>query len=66
MAVVVTVTKGYDLGYAWKNQGQPGAEQTAGGYYINSHGRPGVSMPCSLAEFYEMIRTPDMSEYTLS
>jgi len=36
MAVVVTVTKGYDLGYAWKNQGQPGAEQTAGGYYINA------------------------------
>ena len=38
----------------------------AGGYYINSHGRPGVSMPWSLAEFYEMIRTPDMSEYVLS
>ena len=36
MAVVVTVAKGYDLGYAWKNQGQPSAEQTTGGYYINA------------------------------
>ena len=40
-------------------------QMDAGGYYINSHGRPGVSMPWSLAEFYEMIRTPDMSEYVL-
>src|SRR5580692_13039339 len=36
MAVVVTVAKGYDLDYAWKNQGQPSAEQTTGGYYINA------------------------------
>ena len=36
MAVVVTVAKGYDLGYAWKNQGQAAAEQTTGGYYINA------------------------------
>jgi conjugative relaxase-like TrwC/TraI family protein len=36
MAVVVTVAKGYDLGYVWKNQGQAGAERTAGGYYINA------------------------------
>ena len=36
MAVVVTVAKGYDLGYVWKNQGQPGAEQTTGGYYFNA------------------------------
>ncbi len=36
MAVVVTVAKGYDLGYVWKNQGQTGAEQTTGGYYINA------------------------------
>ena len=28
MAVVVTVAKGYDLGYVWKNQAQAGAEQT--------------------------------------
>jgi TrwC relaxase len=36
VAVVVTVAKGYDLGYAWKNQAQrEGAEQTVGGYYIN-------------------------------
>ena len=37
----------------------------AGGYYINSHGRPGVSMPWSLEEFYGMIREPDMDEYAL-
>ena len=36
MAVVVTVAKGYDLGYVWKNQGQAAAEQTTGGYYINA------------------------------
>src|SRR5260370_6740010 len=36
MAVVVTVAKGYDLGYVWKNQGQPAAERTLGGYYINA------------------------------
>src|ERR1035437_5519667 len=36
MAVVVTVAKGYDLGYAWKNQGHVGAEQSTGGYYINA------------------------------
>jgi hypothetical protein len=32
VAVVVTVAKGYDLGYVWKNQAQKdGAEQTVGG-----------------------------------
>ncbi len=36
MAVVVTVAKGYDLGYVWKNQDQAGAERTTGGYYINA------------------------------
>jgi TrwC relaxase len=37
MAVVVTVAKGYDLGYAWKNQAQmDGAEKGIGGYYINA------------------------------
>jgi hypothetical protein len=37
MAVVVTVAKGYDLGYVWKNQAQEeGAEQTVDGYYINA------------------------------
>ncbi len=36
MAVVVTVAKGYDLGYIWKTQAQPGAERTTGGYYINA------------------------------
>ena len=36
MAVVVTVAKGYDLGYIWKTQGQASAERTIGGYYINA------------------------------
>ena len=36
MAVVVTVAKGYDLGYVWKDQPQAGAEKTTGGYYINA------------------------------
>ena len=36
MAVVVTVAKGYDLGYIWKTQGQASAERTPGGYYINA------------------------------
>jgi TrwC relaxase len=36
VAVVVTVAKGYDLGYVWKNQAQAGAERTTGGYYLNS------------------------------
>ena len=36
MAVVVTVAKGYDLGYIWKTQGQASAVRTPGGYYINA------------------------------
>ena len=36
MAVVVTVAKGYDLDYIWKTQGQPGAERTSGGSYIDA------------------------------
>ena len=37
MAVVVTVAKGYDLGYVWKNQAhKEGAEKGIGGYYINA------------------------------
>ena len=49
MAVVVTVAKGYDLGYVWKNQGQRerqaqsrGGEKPVGGYYIDTaqHGEP--------------------------
>ena len=36
MAVVVTVAKGYDLGYIWKNQEQATTERTTGGYYINA------------------------------
>jgi TrwC relaxase/AAA domain len=36
LAVVVTVAKGYDLGYIWKTQAQPGAGRSTGGYYINA------------------------------
>jgi TrwC relaxase/AAA domain len=36
VAVVVTVAKGYDLGYIWKSQGQADAERIVGGYYINA------------------------------
>lgn len=41
-------------------------QRDAGGYYINSHGRPGVSMAWSLGEFYEMIRAPDLAEYIIA
>ena len=36
MAVVVTVAKGYDLGYSWKTQTEHHARRTTGGYYINA------------------------------
>jgi len=36
LAVVVTVAKGYDLGYIWKTQGEAAAGRTMGGYYINA------------------------------
>jgi conjugative relaxase-like TrwC/TraI family protein len=36
LAVVVTVAKGYDLGYIWKNQAQATSERITGGYYINA------------------------------
>jgi TrwC relaxase len=36
LAVVVTVAKGYDLGYIWKTQGEVAAERAMGGYYINA------------------------------
>jgi hypothetical protein len=36
VAVVVTVAKGYDLGYIWKDQGQAHAGRTTGGYYISA------------------------------
>ena len=35
MAVVVTVAKGYDLGYIWKTQGEAAGRAT-GGYYIDA------------------------------
>jgi len=34
--VVVTVAKGYDLGYIWKTQGEVAAGRTTGGYYLNA------------------------------
>ena len=37
MAVIVTVAKGYDLSYVWKNQARKDSgEKTIGGYYINA------------------------------
>ena len=36
MAVVVTVAKGFDLGYIWKTQGETAAGHVTGGYYINA------------------------------
>ena len=36
MAVVVTVAKGYDLGYIWKTQGEARAGRATGGYYISA------------------------------
>ena len=36
MAVVVTVAKGYDLGYIWKTQTEHHTGHTTGGYYINA------------------------------
>ena len=35
MAVVVTIAKGYDLGYIWKTQDQA-AERSTGGYYLDA------------------------------
>src|SRR5438132_4632133 len=35
LAVVVTVAKGYDLGYIWKTQDHS-AERGIGGYYLNA------------------------------
>jgi AAA domain len=35
LAVVVTVAKGYDLGYIWKTRGEA-AGRVAGGYYLNA------------------------------
>jgi hypothetical protein len=36
LAVVVTVAKGFDLGYIWKTQGETAAGHVTGGYYINA------------------------------
>jgi TrwC relaxase len=35
LAVVVTIAKGYDLGYIWKTQDHA-AQRTVGGYYIDA------------------------------
>src|SRR5436190_13806465 len=72
MAVVVTVAKGYDLGYVWKNQAcKEGAEQAIGGYYISAaqagepHGRwwgPGAKA-LGLAAGKEVERGPYEAVY---
>ena len=52
MAVVVTVAKGYDLGYIWKTQAEHGAARTTGGYYINADQAgepPATAAPASAA-----------------
>ena len=36
MAVVVTVAKGYDLGYIWKTQSEAATGRSVGGYYLNA------------------------------
>ncbi len=40
-------------------------EQGGGGYYVNEHGRAGVIMPWRIHEFFEMIQTPDLENYTI-
>lgn len=40
------------------------AEKGGGGYYLNKYGRPGVSMPWTLLEYYERTREPDYDQYT--
>jgi len=35
----------------------------SGGYYINSHGRPGVHMPFRSQEYYHMLANPKLSDY---
>lgn len=38
-------------------------EKAGGGYYLNSHGRPGVSSPWRLDAYYSYIAWPRLSEY---
>lgn len=35
----------------------------SGGYYINSHGRPGVHMPFRSQDYYHMLANPQLSDY---
>lgn len=35
----------------------------AGGYYINTHGRPGVHMPYRAEEYYELVADPTVNDY---
>ena len=54
MGVIVTARSGYDLGYAWKIQGQGGgkpAAKTPDGYYIaQSRRRHAADRACLVAE----------------
>jgi 4-hydroxyacetophenone monooxygenase len=35
----------------------------SGGYYINSHGRPGVHMPYRAEEYYDFLANPKVDDY---
>ena len=40
----------------WQSEGM-------GGYYLNKHGRSHINMPWSLHEFFQMVKTADVSAY---
>ena len=42
------------------------AEGGGGGYYVNAFGRAGTQMPWTLAEFYDMVRAPDLADFRIS
>ena len=39
--------------------------ETGESYYLNKHGRPGVNMPWTVHEYYEMIQDVDMENYDI-
>jgi len=59
LAVVVTVAKGYDLGYIWKTQGEVAACRTTGGYYKLEPLRSAEPVPASATEGEQLHATPD-------
>ncbi|MDZ3833537.1 MAG: FAD-dependent oxidoreductase [Sphingopyxis sp.] len=42
----------------WEAEGQ-------GGYYLNEQGRSGVNMPWRIYDFYDMLRNPEMKDFTV-